>query len=285
VLNNDPCWWVRREASAALQEIHTDEAFTALQDSMDQSDARVRLAVVELIGGFYRPEVVPCMESVLANERNPEILIKAIQGMGRFQSPQTRQVIARYLPSSSYRNELAVAAIDAIRRLEDPVFIPDLMATLRDREREFQSWDFARGLGALARVARDQEDRTQVREFLAGYVNHLNRTIRGGALSALGTLGDPKAIPIVETFCGHEPHDRTQRQAKAALDRLREVKPFAPEEVIELRKTVNELKTELDKLRQEIEDMKKQDQAKMKAPSVAEDVQPDSSQDTADEQQ
>jgi aminopeptidase N len=266
VLSNDPFYGVRRGAAAALQEIHTDEAFAALVESMNQSDARVRLCVVEQIGNFYRPEVLAHMESVLADEKNPEIAIAAIQNMGRFHSPQTRQAISRYLQSTSYRNELANAAIAAIRKLDDPAFIPELITTLREGEGRFQSWDFTRGLGTLARIARDQEDRTQVRDFIAGYVNHPRQVIRRGAIGALGTLGDPRAIPIIETFCGQEPYDQIQRSAKEAMDKLQEKKPLVPEEVIELRKAVDDLKKETEKLKKDLDDVKKQGAAKAENP-------------------
>ena len=49
-LNKDPFYGVRKGAAVALAHMHTDEAFEALTESMDQSDARVRLTVVELIG-------------------------------------------------------------------------------------------------------------------------------------------------------------------------------------------------------------------------------------------
>jgi len=278
VLNGDPFHGVRQEAASALQEIHTDEAFSALTDSVNQEDARVRLRVVREIGAFYRPEVLVCLENVLANEKNPEILVAAIQSLGRFDSPQTRQVISTCLRSTSYRNELAAAAIDAIRKLNDPAFIPELMTALREDERQFTSWEFTGGLDTLARIAHDQEDRTPVREFLAGYVNHPRQTIRSGAIGALGTLGDPKAIPIVETFCGDKPHDPLQRRAQAAMDRLRQDKRLVPEEVVELRKTVDDLKKEVEKLKNDIEDMKKKDQAKAEAtPDRDKDAQVDTS--------
>jgi aminopeptidase N len=271
VLNNDPFYGVRRAAAAALQEIHTDEAFDALVKSTDQSDARVRLSVVELIGGFYRSEVPTCMENVLANEKNPEIVMQAIEMMGRFHCPQTQQVISKYLHSTSYRNELATAAIRAIRKLDDPAYIAELMKTLREGEKQSASWDFSwyRGLGTLAYIARDQDDRTQVREFLVGYVNHPRMIVRLIAIRALGTLGDPKAIPVIETFCGKEPHDPIQRAAKEAMDKLQEKKRLVPEEVIALRTTVDDLKKETEKLKKDLEDLKKRDQAKAEAPSIA----------------
>jgi aminopeptidase N len=269
-LDRDPFYGVRCEAASALREIHTDEAFDALVASRQQNDARVRLQVVREIGEFYRTQVPALMQTLLADEKNPEILMAAIESLGRFQSPETHETLCRYLQSSSYRNELAGAAIEAVRSLDDPTFIPDLMTSLRENERQFQSRKFGEGLDTLAHIAREQEDRTQVREFIAGYVNHPRQAIRGGAIAALGTLGDPGAIPIVETFCVEKPHDRIQRQAKEAMDKLREKKPLVPEEVIELRKTVDELKKDTDKLKEQIEDLKKQNQAKEQGPPTAE---------------
>ncbi len=252
---------MRLDASSALQEIHTDEAFKALADSMDQNDARVRLRVVEDLGRFYRSEVLSLMQSVLAREQNPEVLAAAIRATGRYTGPQTREVIDRYLRSTSYRNELAGAAIAALRTFDDASYVDELMAALRDSERQYRSWDFAAARATLAYLARNEEDRTTVRQFLAGYVNHPRQSIQAGAIGALGTLGDPKAIPIIETFQGREPRDWVEQRAVEAADKLRENKPLVPDEVVELRKTLDELKEQTGKLKEEIEDLKKKSSA------------------------
>ena len=266
-LSNDSFYAVRREAAAALSHIHSDEAFTALTESMDQSDARVRRSVVELVGGFYRPESRTRMLDVLENEQNPEIVAVALRALGCFHGPETRETLIRYLRSDSFRHELAEAAVDGIRKLDDPALIEPLMMALREDQAKFRARSFGRGLDTLARIARDEDDRTAVREFLADYVNHPNRRIAAGAIGALGTLGDPKAIPIVETFRGVEPHDWLERRAQRALDALREQKPLVPEEVVELRRVVDELKKEVEKLRDELDEMKQRDEAK--APATA----------------
>jgi aminopeptidase N len=268
-LNDDPFHGVRTAASTALQEIHTDEAFTALSESMDQSDARVRLQVVRDIGRFYRPEVPGLMERVLADEKNPAIAAAAIRSLGLYHGPQTQRLVRTYLQSTSYREELAGAAVSAIRMLDDALLIDDLMAALRAKEAQCPSRAFASGLNALAHIARDEDDRTPVREFLASYVNHPKRAIQSGAIAALGTLGDPKAIPIVASFANRETHDPLQRGAERALEALREKKQLVPEEVVELRKVVDDLKKETEKLKEEIEDLKKQAEARAEAPPAA----------------
>jgi aminopeptidase N len=257
VLNGDPFYGVRVEASSALQEIHTDEAFEALADSLDQSDARVRQQVVADICHFYRPESLRLTRQILKDEKNPDILSRAISNLGRYHHAETRELLIHYLESKSFRNELADAAIEAVRMLDDPSLIAPLLNVLRDREREFTSRGFASALDTLAHIARNEKDRTAVRDFLSGYANDKREHVQAGAIGALGTLGDPKAIPIIETFSGDDPDDRIQRAAKDALGKLQEQKPLVPGEIIELRKAVEELKKETDKLKNALEDLKK----------------------------
>jgi len=282
VLNDDPFYGVRRSAAAALREIHTDEAFEALVDSTDQPDARVRLQVVEEVGRFYRPESLAAMEKVLATEKNPDIVTEAIRNIGRYHAPQTRQAILKYLRSDSYRNTLASAALRAIRTLDDAAFIPEVIETLSENEARFTSRGFAGGLETLARIARDEDDKTEVREFLLGYVNHPKQTVQLGAISALGALGDPQAIPVIETFCGDEPYDRIERRAKSALEALRQKEDLVPGEIVELRKIVDDLKKQTEKLKRELEDLKKQAKAKAEATTASDENAPPKPSDSGD---
>lgn len=281
-LNNDPFWGVRRAASAALREIHNDEAFDALADSMEQPNARVRLQVVADIGRFYRPEALDITKKVLRREKNPAILAEAIRNLGRYHGKGTRRLIVRYLKSESYRNQLAEAAVGAIRTLDDPSYISPLRRTLIERESQFTSWGFAGALNTLAHISRNEDDKTQVLNFLTDHANHPKQRIQLGAIRALGTLGDPKAVPIIETFCGDEPHDRIQRSAKQAIERLREKKQLVPAEIVQLRKSVDELKKETDKLKNDLEDLNNRLHAQQQGPQDTEvDVKSDPEQPAA----
>ncbi|MBN2316386.1 MAG: HEAT repeat domain-containing protein [Sedimentisphaerales bacterium] len=264
-LNNDPFYGVRQRASAALEEIHTDEAFEALAESLDQTDARVRQDVVRHIGNFYRPESLELTRKVLRTEKNPAILEGAIRNLGCYHHQKTRRLLVKYIRSRSFRNELAGAAVGAIRRLDEPFFIGTLQQILTEREQEFRSWDFASGLETLARISRSEQDKTKVREFLIGYVNHPKETVQAGAIRALGVLGDERAIPVLETFSGDEPDDRIERAAERALKDLRDRKELIPNEIIQLRETVDKLRKETDKLKNDLDDIKKRMEAGEKA--------------------
>ena len=262
VLNADPFWGIRRAASQALREIHTEEAFDALAESMEQPDARVRRQVVQDIAGFYRPESLDLTKRVLETERNPEIVAAAIRNLGKYQMGGDGDLLIQYLKSDSHRSCLARAALQAMRMLHDPEYIEPLKETARDRHGSWPTWLFTAALDGLAHLSRDLDDKTTVREFLVGYASHPHRNVQVGAINALGTLGDPKAIPVVQTFLGEEPYDRIERAAKSALDKLQKTKELVPEEVIALRKLVDELRKDTQKLTDELEDVKKRLDAK-----------------------
>ena len=264
VLNNDPSYAVRRNASSALREIHTNQAFEALVDSLVQADARVRRQVVTNISRFYRSETLTLIKRTLKNEKNPAILVVAIRNLGLYHHKSTRRLLLKYLQSVSFRNELAAAAIEGIRMQDEPFFIVPLQRVLDEREMDFHSWSFARGLSTLAHISRNEDDKTKVRNFLAGYVNHPKSRIQAGAIGALGTLGDLKAIPIIETFSSNEPDNSIERAAERALKQLRQQKQLVPDEIIRLRETVEQFRKETDKLKNDLDDIKKRLDAKEK---------------------
>ena len=264
VLNNDPFYAVRRNASSALREIHTNEAFEALTDSLVQADARVRQQVVRDVSNFYRSETLELLKRTLRKEKNPAILEVAIRNLGLYHHKSTRRLLLKYLQSVSYRNELATAAIEAIRMLDEPFFIVPLQRALDEREMDFRSWSFTRGLNTLAHISRNEDDKTKVRNFLASYVNHPKDRIQAGAIGALGTLGDPKAIPIVETFSNGEPDDYIERSAERALKQLQQQKQLVPDEIVRLRETVEKFRKETDKIKNDLDDIKKRLDAKEK---------------------
>ena len=275
-LNNDGFYGVRLEASKALRSIHTEDALEALAASAQQADARVRRQVVADLGGFYRDTAYSVCRKTLDQEKNPAILAAAIRNQSAYAKPEVAEILNRFLISNSFRNELADAAVNAMRSQDDPVYIQPLLATLGKREADFTSRGLAQGLGALAYLARNAENKEPVREFLLRYVNDKRRTVQLAALRACGTLGDPKAIAVVATFAGAGKETPEQGAAKQALTELRAArKPV--DDFKNLRQEVLDLQKANRDLRKDFDDFKKvmttkesaQIPAKKKAPVSA----------------
>jgi len=266
VLNEDSFYGVRVEAAKALRAIHSDEALEALLGSAKQADARVRNQVVSAVGDFYRESAYAAARQTLDRETNPDILVTAIQSLGTYAKPETHAMLLKFLDSDSFRNELAVAAIDAMRAQDDPAYLTPLLATLPKREADFTSRGFAQALGAVGYLARHEDQKDPVREFLLGYVNSKKRSVQVASINALGTLGDPKAIAVLQTFATAARESRERTAATRAIADLRAARRPV-DDFTELRQEILDLQKNSRELRKELDDLKKKTDAKSAAPA------------------
>jgi aminopeptidase N len=259
VLNSDPFHAVRGEAARSLRTIRTDEALDALLASAKQTDARVRREITRAINGFYREEAYQFALKSLEAEKNPDIASEAIEALGAYSKPEARERLLKYLDSDSYRSALAVAALQGIRAQDDPSYLEPLLASLPARETNFTSRGYAQGLTTLGYLARNEEKKDAVREFLVGHLNSKKRGLPVAAMNALGTLGDPKAIAALEKFTTGPRDSREKVVATRVVAELRgqgrrtdEFRGFRTE-MLDLQKTTKDLRKELDELKKKLE--------------------------------
>ncbi len=256
VLNHDPFYGVRAKASEALRMIHSEEALTALVESTQQPDARARNAVVNDIGGFYSAATVKALLAILKTEKNPGIQVTAIHNLGPFSTPEVKTVLLHYLHTESYRNRLADAAIAAMRTQDDPAYLAPLREVLSQHEDRFLSREFANALDTLAYLARKEEKKESVREFIAGHLTSSKDRVKQGAITALGTLEDPKAIGLLDTFANSTKDTPEQKAAEQAVAILRGAKKPS-DDLKDLRKEVLDMQSDNRRLSKELEDLKK----------------------------
>ena len=254
-LNNDSSYGVRIEAARALRSIHSDEALTALLNSTNQPDARVRQQAYASIGDFYDPQSRDSERAMLAREKNPDIQTISIRELGAYPKAD-RETLLQYLNSTSYRNALAEAAIGAIRAQNDPSWIEPLRQNLQQREADYPSRGFARGLNTLAYITRDEKDKSAICEFLLGYVNHKKRVVQLGAIESLGTLGDPHALAALEKFALARRESPEQLAATRAIHNIENFRRSV-EGIGELRKEFLDLQKENRELRKDFNALEK----------------------------
>ncbi len=255
-VNNDAFYGVRITAADALEKMGSDEAYTALADSLEQSDARVRQGVVGTIGQFYRPEALGVLKQVVDNEPNPAIVATAVRALSKYSADDARSRVEAALDRSSFGNEIAGAAVDALGRSGDTALRTKLLNQLKADRQKFSDRDYAEGLAVVAKLWREADDKAPVRAHLEQCLRDPARRVRAGAIAALGELGDPQAIPALESYADREGTGRDATAAAGAVKKLQDDAPFVPSEVRELRKLVGELRKEHKTLRKEIETLK-----------------------------
>ena len=263
-LRDDPFFGVRIEAAKALGDVNLKASLAELQTALDADDGRVRLAVVEAISKHYSSPAEELLLQVVAKARNPAIIAEATRGLGKYRSSRALSIVEQQLSSDSFRNEQAVAAMEAIGKQQHAGARDALVRTLANRGAEFNSVGIGTGLKELASISReltDPESRGLVEQFVRGYVEHPNRQVKIAAVEALGELGDARSQAVLEALTTDEPRDAVAKAAERALKRLQSDAPKAPEELTELRDLVTELADETRKLRTEVDELKAEETA------------------------
>jgi aminopeptidase N len=255
-LNNDSFFGVRNEAAAALRKIHTREAVSALVESTDQPDARVRYRVAEELAKCYHDDVAEQLTEIIDAEKNPAIVAAALRGLVHHQGKAASAAARKALESQSHSNEPVRSALIIIRDLNDASLAEDVMRTLKSRDQELDPRDVTEGMLSLAKISQRGRRQEAAFNFLVDYLNHPRQVLRGAAIQALGELHDPAARELLEPIAANEHDKYLARTAKTALEALDKETQLVPAEVGELRREVRELRKSQDKLQKSIDELK-----------------------------
>jgi HEAT repeat protein len=253
---------VREKAADVLRQARTPEALSALTASLKQSDARVRNAVVKAIGGWFTPAAGEALQKIVASEKNPAIVATALRALAPYQTPAVRELLARSLGKESYRERLAEGAINAIKAQDDPALLPVLMGSINGRLSKIHAGPLPAALETAGMLARNEQNKNEVRELLLGHLDHPREAVRVAAISGLGNLEDPRAIAALETFSGASAFKPEKSSAEKALEKIRAARKPSEElkglrtEVTELQKSAGDLKKELETLKKKLETQK-----------------------------
>lgn len=260
-LNKDTFYGVRVQAARALQAIHSDESLDALLGSLQQSDARVRQAVVAAIAGFYNEKAFETARAILSKETNVDIIAADAQGIALYHKPEIRETLLQLLAHESFHDVVADAAIRAMRAQDDPDYISPIREFVSAHATNLQTRTFASALETIGYLARNETNRDEAREFLLSHINNKKKGVQLGAMRALGLLEDPKAIPALETFANASREIDPQPVAEKAIADIRAARK-PTDNLKDLRSEVLDLQKESRKLRKELETVEKKGTAR-----------------------
>jgi aminopeptidase N len=258
-LNGDAFHGVRSEAALALKKQNSPESRAALAASLNQPDARVRLAVVESLAAFPHPEAWQALWEQSLREKNPAILAAIIRSWGtRPGDGGVSAALRRFLAMKSYQNVIAGAAIAALRAQDDGEAVPGILKEIGGILPEFSAREKGQALDALAFLARNENhpDRDRVLAFLANHLNSPDERVRAAAAKSLGTLRNPKALALLEPLTAvNKPYKDPVRQAAEKSIQELEAEKAKPQELKDvwtrmqdLQKRTEELEKRLEKL-------------------------------------
>lgn len=241
-LNTDAFYGVRQAAAQSLEKIGTPEAREALRQSWQkQTDARVRSRVVTQLLKHYGASTPEIIEEILSVEKNPAIAAQAVEALGLYNSPEHSKMLLEYLEKPSFEEVYASAAITGMERSGDVKFVKVLQSAVLKNSKSWQPFVTAKALRTIAKLTSTQDNKREIRDFVASYLNAPHEDVRNGAVDALGELRDPSASDLLASFA-QSPNKDIRSRAESARRAMQSTSPVAPEEFAKLRDELQKLR-------------------------------------------
>ncbi len=276
VLNGDAFHGVRSEAAKALKKINTPETRAVLAQSVNQPDARVRLAVVEALSAFPHAEAWGALWEQSQREKNPLVLAAIIRTWGgRPGDSDVSAALRKFLAVKNHQNTVAAAAIAALRAQDDGAAVPEMLRQFGQILQELTAREKAQVFDALAFLARGEKhpNRDEVLAFLARQLSSPESEIRAAAARSLGTLRNPKALALLQPLAAVDKpwRDAVRPAAERSIQQL-EAEQAKPQELKDVWTKMQDLQRKAEELEKQIEKLTKK--AAPEKPDAAEKAKP-----------
>lgn len=230
----DEFWGVRAEAAEALGKLRSDEAFEVLATNAGTKHAKVRRAIAKALGRWKTVKAAELLKKAALRDESYLVEAEAARALGATKHASALDTLVEIIDRPSWADVVRVGAIDGLSNLRDERAIPHVLSRTRygvsTRGRRAS-------ILALPKLSSDRRTRETLEELLESEDPYL----RVDVARALGDLGDVKARPALQRQLDRDLDGRVRR-------RIREV----------LRDLGGSGKREVDRLRDELEDMRRE---------------------------
>ena len=185
-------WGAAKEIAVALGSTRLETARRFLIASLGAKHPKVRRGVVEALSHFKDPETVSRLERVFAGDRSYFVSAEAVRSLAESQTPRAEAAVRRALRKPSWNDTIAATAVSAMSKA------PDASSLRVFRESVRYGKPLAVRGAAVQALSRAARSFPELFADLIAVAEERPGRIKNAAISALGNLKDPRAIPVLE---------------------------------------------------------------------------------------
>jgi aminopeptidase N len=190
---NDAFWGVRVEALKSLGRIGSEDAEAQILQALSDSKPWVREVAVAQLGQFIQdPSLATKLTELASSDDAYHVRGAALKALAELKAPNAFETISAAVKSDSPDDILRAAALRAFGTLGDNRAVPLLL----DWAALGRPLD-TRG-AAIVGVARLDRKNEEITKALVSYLKEPYFDVKFATFFALGTRGDPEAIPALE---------------------------------------------------------------------------------------
>jgi aminopeptidase N len=219
----DAFWGVRIESVKALAEMKSEATRDALIEAVKDKDSRIRREAIRGLAQFKNPNLAELYIKVINSDPSYFAIAEAARALGESGSPQAYDVLKKALTMDSWQGTIRAGVLGGLVALKDS----------RSLEIGFNYAQPGNALAlraaALHLIAETGKGNSRAFEVLAAAAKEKSPQVRLSAIQALGRLGDPRAVAVLEEAAKSKDISGLFRQAiNAAINNIKN--PAKPEE-------------------------------------------------------
>jgi aminopeptidase N len=256
-LTQDPFWGVRVEVAKKLATIKLEQAATALMAGLQDSDARVRRAVIEALSEFKTIDCYKAIKQVVkegdASYYTEATAIRCLGSMvaGNLKEKQEKviQRLEKILEEKAGWNEtIRSSAIGGLSQMKThPAAVDIILKYTKVGTPQPLRLAAIRALGTVS-TGQTPDKVESILEQLGTISRETFFLTQVAAVVALGQMQTAKALGILGAISTQSPDGRVKRMAEEAMQRV--------QKNLGADKAVKELREEMEQLKQENQDLK-----------------------------
>ncbi len=253
-VEKDKFWAVRGAAAAGLGAIRTETARDVLIKRLaGEVHPRARRMITRALGDFIHDAAAGAALAKVVQKGDASYFVEAeaCLALGKTRAARAGDVLRQAATRESFTDVIRQHAYRGLAEARDDSALGLLVEGLKWGKPTHGRRAAAGALALLMRGRRDREAR-DVREKIELLLVDRDFRVQAAAIEALGTIGDPAAIPALRRTIERELDGRLRRRSKEVIRDLGEGAPLA-EDVRRLRDEVGELRTLVQTLRDRLD--------------------------------
>jgi aminopeptidase N len=268
-LKKETHWGVANRIAKSLGKIGGESARDGLLKAVNSRDAKIRRGIVQALGEFMGDEkVARALKKIAGGDPSYRVEAEALSSLGRIKAKNSRSFLESFLDRPSHNDIGRSAIFRALANLEEEEAWKTLLQGADYGAPRSSRFSAVQGMAKLA--GRFEHLKPEAINSLKRFARETrgtpSATFRGklAAICAMGELEDLSVIPTLRRVAEGETDGRLKRRAEETIVRLFEsVKK--PKEMKLIRSDLDDLMIENKSLRDRVDIMEKQKDAKQKS--------------------
>lgn len=266
-LNNDAFWGVRVAAASALGKKGNEKALTALIRALEELDpkeySRVRVAVAGALGRFQAPQQADLAQRAAQSLRalleqgdiSYRVEAAAAESLGKTRTSGSVDALAKLIERPSWMNVVQRGIFNGLAATGEDRVVDIIAGYLNDASnyptlRRAAAGGFV-GVGRNRHLYSEEARQRAVTSLLSAVEHDTWTPVRSVSAMALMSLGEKRAIDVLERVASQELDSGAQRQMRAAAHVLRSGDK-SEEQLRQLRQDLDEIREENRKLKEHL---------------------------------